>query len=438
MPRRLRGAARRRVRNEWQQNRLLTWPRLVASFVPMATPVSELDLPQVDIDPFSGEEERRSLLRTLQGDNWLARTDIGTMVTRYEDVTSILRDRRWHSALALIAQIQQFDNSEWAERTRNRRSILSTEGPDHTRMRRIVSPAFTPKSADRLRPFMRSVIEELIDPFIERGQCEFVAEVCEPYPIPIICELLGAPKEHWEMFSRLAVDIFKVFNGNLAQDAPAIMAAQDEMNAYMAGLITERRAAPKEDLLSDLIEAEDEGDRLDMAELQSMAQAVLLAGTDTTRNQLACAMALFAQHPEQWELLRADPSLAPRAVEEVMRYLGAVRGTVRVASEDIEYNDVLFPKGSLIATSFVGANFDNMKFGEAFGFDITRQAASPHMTFGSGIHFCLGAALARAELQEAFTVLAERMANVRLAADIEWKPMNVGIWGPEVLPLEWD
>jgi len=209
------------------------------------------------------------------------------------------------------------------------------------------------------------------------------------------------------------------------------------MDAYMAGLIDERRAAPRDDLLSDLIAAEDAGDRLDNRELQSMAQAVLLAGTDTTRNQLACAIALFARHPEQWHLLRENPDLAPQAVEEVMRYLGAVRGTVRVASEDIEYRDILFPQGSLIAASFVSANNDPDKYEKANAFDITRTASSPHMTFGSGIHFCLGAALARAELQEAFVALAERLPDLRLDGEIQWKPINVGIWGPEVLPIAW-
>ncbi len=400
-----------------------------------ATPVSDVDLEMVDLNPFDNEEARRAVLRTLSSDQWLVRTEIGTMVTRYEDVTTILRDRRWHSALALIAQMQGYDDPEWS--SRDRKSILSTEGPDHTRLRRIVSPAFTPKSADRLRPFMRSVMSELVDPLVSAGRCEFVGDVCEPYPIPIICELLGAPRDKWKMFSRLAVDIFKVFNGNLAEDAPAIIAAQDEMDAYMAGLIDERRAAPRDDLLSDLIAAEDAGDRLDNRELQSMAQAVLLAGTDTTRNQLACAMALFARHPEQWHLLRENPDLAPQAVEEVMRYLGAVRGTVRVASEDIEYRDILFPRGSLIAASFVSANNDPDKYEEANAFDITRTASSPHMTFGSGIHFCLGAALARAELQEAFVALAERLPDLRLDGEIQWKPINVGIWGPEVLPIAW-
>jgi cytochrome P450 len=399
----------------------------------MATPVSELELPFFAYDPLSSAQERRETLRLIAGDQWLVRTDLGFLVVHYDDVSAVLRDKRWHSAIALISRMQGYDNPEWE--ARGRKSILATEGPDHQRLRRLIGPAFTPKAADRLRPFMRGVIEELTDPVIDRRSCELVSEICEPYPIPIICELLGAPRENWEMFSRLAIEIFKLFNWNLAEDAPAIMAAQDEMDAYMAGLIEDRRASPREDLLTDLVRAEDEGDRLSNAELQSIAQAVLLAGTDTTRNQLACAIALFAQHGDQWDLLCAEPDLAPRAVEEVMRYLGAVRGTARFADEDIEYREVLFPQGSLLATSFVGANFDDEKYSDPLDFDITRSVDFPHMTFGSGIHFCLGAALARAELQEALKVLAERMPRLRLDGEVGWKPMNVGIWGPQHLPI---
>jgi len=166
-----------------------------------------------------------------------------------------------------------------------------------------------------------------------------------------------------------------------------------------------------------------------------MANALLLAGTDTTRNQLGCAVALFAQHPDQFELLRDDPELAPGAVEEVMRYLGAVRGTARYASEDITYRDVLFPKGTLIFPNFVAANYDKDKFVNPTTFDITREAGTPHLTFGSGAHFCLGAFLARAELQEAFTVIARRLPDLRLDGEISWKPLQNGIWGPESLPI---
>jgi cytochrome P450 len=169
-----------------------------------------------------------------------------------------------------------------------------------------------------------------------------------------------------------------------------------------------------------------------------LAEAVLMAGTDTTRNQLACSVALFAQHPEQWTLLAERPELAPRAVEESMRYLGAVRGTARIAAEDIEYRDVLFPKGTLVATSLAGANFDEETWHDAMAFDITQERTTTQMTFGSGIHFCLGANLARAELQEALPLLAQRMPDLEVDGVIEWKAPTVGIWGPARLPLRFE
>ena len=232
------------------------------------------------------------------------------------------------------------------------------EGEDHARLRRLVAPAFTPQAADRLRPFMREVVGGLVDTFHASGRCEVVADLCEPYPIPIICELLGAPKEDWRQFSAWATDIFRIFNQNLAEDLPLIEAADAALESYLADPHRRAPGLPRADLLSDLIAIEEAGDRLSTDELVSLAVAVLMAGTDTTRNQLACALALFAEYPDQWALLAERPELAPRAVEEAMRYLGAVRGTVRFAPEDIVFRDVLFPKGTLVFVSLAGANRD--------------------------------------------------------------------------------
>ena len=185
-----------------------------------------------------------------------------------------------------------------------------------------------------------------------------------------------------------------------------------------------------------MIQAESDGDRLSHAELVMMCEAVLMAGTDTTRNQLGCSLSLFAAHPEQWKLLGEQPDLAPRAVEETMRYFGTVRGTARFASEDIEYRDVVFPKGSFIALSLAQANRDPSVFDTPGEFDITRDPPErPQLTFGSGIHYCLGAALARAEQQEALTIMARRLPDLELDGDIAWKPSTVGIFGPEHLPI---
>ncbi len=399
----------------------------------MATLASELDLPEITLAD-GNYEERRALRQSLAGDQWLVRNLFGYEVLRYEDATAVLRDKRWHSAVSRIPELMGITNRDFLERQQV--SILSAEGDMHTRLRRLVAPAFSPRAADRLRPFMREVIGGLVDKISDAGCADFATDICEPYPIPIICELLGAPKEDWQLFSRWAGDILEIFSQDVTDKLDLIMRTQDELGEYTRGLIAERRSKPADDLLTDLIAAEEAGDKLTTDELVMMVNAVIVGGTDTTRNQLGCAVALFAQHPDQWALLAERPVLAPRAVEEAMRYFGAVRGTARFASCDIEYRDVLFPTGTFMAVALADANRDPAVFNEPDAFDITSESSGqPQMTFGSGIHYCLGAALARAELQEALPLLAQRMPKLAINGDITWKPEGVGIFGPAHMPV---
>jgi cytochrome P450 len=403
-----------------------------------ALAVTDLDLPELDLQQPQLGPDARVLMAELAGQGWLIRNPFGYLLTRHEDCVAVLKDKRWHSATKLLAEMNNITDERFLKR-QERRSILSTEGEEHQRLRRLVSSAFTPRAADRFRPFMRQVINELVDPFAAEGRCEFVSQVCEPYPIPIICELIGAPKEDWKQFSDWATSIFKIFNDDMADHLEELMTATAELDAYVLDLIETRRGDTREDLLTDLIAAEEEGDRLAPWELVMMVEAVIMAGTDTTRNQLACALATFADHPDQWAMLGQNPELAARATEESFRYLGAVRNTGRFASEDIEYRDVLFPAGTLVFPSFVGANHDLDLFTDPNTFDITADRGSAnHLTLGFGMHYCMGANLARAELQEALTVLSRRMPNVRLDGEVEWKPDGVGIWGPSKLPLAFD
>ena len=395
--------------------------------------VNELDLPFVDILSEGDRDSTLQLVREAGEHSWLVRTPFGYLLPRYEDVVAILRDRRFHNAASLIIEMSGMSNPDLLRS--DRPSILSAEGEVHSRLRRIVAPAFTPRAADRFRPAMREVISRLFAPFAMKGRIELVAAICEPYPIPIICRLLGAPEEDWPLFSRWATDILRIFNGNLEEDAPYIRKAQDEIDEYVTELIARRRSVPADDLLTDLIAAEEAGDRLSTAELVMMSEAVLIAGTDTTRNQLACSVALMTEHPEQWARLAERPELAANAVEESMRVLGAVRATGRFASEDIEYRGIVFPKGTLLSPSLQGANFDSNVFEQPERFDIERSLPAPHLTFGSGIHFCLGAWLARAELQEALPILAAGMPDLALDGPVTWKPDTFGIWGPARLPL---
>jgi cytochrome P450 len=399
----------------------------------MATLASELDLPQITLAD-GNYDQRHALRLSLGDDQWLVRNLFGYAVLHYDDATAVLRDRRWHSATSKIPELMGITNPAFLERQQV--SILSAEGDVHQRLRRLVAPAFSPRAADRLRPFMREVINGLVDNVAGAGRADFTTDICEPYPIPIICELLGAPKQDWQLFSRWASDILEIFSIDVVDKLDVIMKAQEELGEYTRGLIAMRRNSPADDLLTDLIAAEEAGDKLSNDELVMMVNAVIVGGTDTTRNQLGCAVALFADNPEQWVLLAEQPDLAPRAVEEAMRYFGAVRGTARFASCDIEYRDVVFPAGTFISIGLAEANRDAAVFTRPEAFDITSvPSTQPQLTFGSGIHYCLGAALARAELQEALPLLAQRMPKLTVDGAITWKPEGVGIFGPEHMPI---
>src|SRR6478736_1109914 len=402
----------------------------------MPTLVHELELPTIT-EADGDFAARRDKMLALGDDQWLAVEGFGYTVHRYDDCVAILRDKRWHNASGRLPELFGVTDERFMERQQV--SILSAEGDTHTRLRRLVGTAFSPRAADRLRPFMRQVVNDLVDAVAPAGRADIAVDICEPYPIPIICELLGAPKQDWQFFSRVANDVLEIFSMDMASKLDLIMKAQDDLDEYTRGMIAERRDKPADDLLTDLIAAEEAGDKLDNDELVMMVNAVIVGGTDTTRNQLGCAVALFAEHPEQWALLAERPDLAGRAVEETMRYAGAVRGTRRFASEDIEYRGVLFPAGTFLGVGLAEANRDDEMFAEPARFDITSEAPpSPQLTFGSGIHYCLGAALARAELQEALPLLAQRMPDLRLDGPVVWKPEGVGIFGPASLPVTFD
>lgn len=402
----------------------------------MATMVHELDLPLMLLE--DGTAARRfDPAMEMPADAWLVRNLFGYAVWHYDDVTGILRDKRWHSASGRIPELMGVTDERFLERQSV--NILSAEGDVHLRLRRLVAPAFSPRQADRLRPFMRQVINGLVDKVASSGKADIAVDICEPYPIPIICELLGAPKSDWQLFSKWANDILEVFSIDMASKLDLIMQSQDELAAYTQELIAERRSKPADDLLTDLITAEEAGDKLSTDELVMMVNAVIVAGTDTTRNQLGCALGLFAEYPDQWTLLAERPELAQRAVEETMRYFGAVRGTARFASIDIEYRDVVFPAGTFVSVGLAEANRDGNVFDRPADFDIaTHKSDQPQLTFGSGIHYCLGQALARAELQEALPLLATRLPNLRLDGPTQWKPDGVGIFGPAHMPVTFD
>ena len=237
-------------------------------------------------------------------------------------------------------------------------TLLSVNGEDHARLRRLVSKAFTPRSVARLDTTIVDIITELTDPLMAAGRCEVVADIARPYPVPVICELLGAPKQDWQLFSVWADEFFKTFTWKAAEYEPDILKAWGELDDYVDGMVAERRNSPTDDLISDLIRAEDDGDRLSMAELRMLAGGLLMAGTDTTRNQVAAAVDVLCDHPDQWDLLADHPELAMKAVEELMRFYPVVFGAMRMTIEDVEYEGVVIPAGTFVMVNTASANRD--------------------------------------------------------------------------------
>lgn len=286
---------------------------------------------------------------------------------------------------------------------------------------------------------MVDVMNELVNRVAGAGRCDVVSDLARPYPVPIICALLGAPRKDWPQFSLWADEIFKAFSFtvDLRDLEPGVMRAWGELDDYVDEMVARRRHSLTDDLLSDLIRAEDDGDRLNAAELRMLAGGLLLAGTDTTRNQVAASVHVLCEHPEQWELLRDRPELAMQAVEETMRHSPIASGTLRLVAEDAELDGYIFPAGTMILVNTAAANRDPAVYRNPDRVDITRTEAPAILTFGGGIHYCLGANLARREIAEALNVLARRLVNPTIAGPVPWKPM-VSLSGLMNLPIEFD
>lgn len=399
------------------------------------TTVFEADLPDINYEDAASPDEAHRNIRKALEQGPIAIGPHGPEILSYDLVRTTLRDPRLCPPPGLTLEAQGITSGRvWDKVTT---SLLAINGAEHTRLRRLVSKAFTPRAVTRLDTTIVDVLNELIDPLTIAGRCDVVADIARPYPVPVICALLGAPPEDWRLFSAWADDIFKVFTWNVAEYEDDIMAGWDGLEAYIDEMVAHRRQSLTDDLISELIRAEDDGDHLTSDELRMLAATILMAGTDTTRNQVAAAVDLFCDHPDQWELLASRPELAMRAVEEVMRYSPVIFGAMRVALEDVELEGMLIPAGTLVICNTAAANRDPAVYDSPDRFDITREGAAPMQTFGAGAHYCLGANLARRELAEALRVMASRMRHPRRVGPAVWKPI-VGITGPATLPIEFD
>ena len=397
------------------------------------TIVSELDLPAFDYaaPDFSADRYHQQLAETRR-QGWLAKSPLAYIVLDRDSGEFFLRSRTTAFPGRQIAEFFGVSGGPLAEHIDA--NILNLTGEQHRRLRALVGPALTPRKADQWRPVMRGFLDQLWGPVAASGGCDFVAAVARPYPSLTIATVLGAPPQdaerlqEWSSWVQRQFDI-RALGSNRDDIERAVTEVQDDVTA----LLEARRSGPGQDLISDLLAARDQGDRLSAAECVQLVANLLAGGIDTTSAQLAHAVRLFARHPGQWATLAADPGLVPRAVEEVLRFEPVTPFTARICLDQVEHRGVIFPPGTIVAVCAERANRES-EAGEAF--DITAARDTRLLTFGAGPHYCLGANLARAELEEALAFLAPRTPGLALDGPPQLGGIE-GIYGIDKLPITW-
>ncbi|MCG8915800.1 cytochrome P450 [Actinokineospora sp. PR83] len=353
------------------------------------------------------------------------------LATRYEDVKVVLGDPRFSRAAGAGR-----DEPRMRPHPAPPGNILSMDPPEHSRLRRLVTKAFTVRRVEQLRPRTQQIADDLVDTMLAQGPpADLVDAFALPLPITVICELLGVPFADRDDF-RYWSDAF-LSTSKYSPDE--VLECMGKLREYMAGLIAERRAHATDDLLGALVIARDDEDRLSEDEMLSLAEGLLVAGHETTASQIPNFVHVLLSHPGQLAALRADLDLVPQAVEELMRFvpLGTGAGIARYATEDVELGGVLVRAGEPVLPVMASANRDESVYHDPDHLDLLRQEVS-HVGFGHGPHHCLGAPLARMELRVALDTLLRRLPGLRFAGEgIEWKD-GLSTRGPARLPVTWD
>lgn len=362
--------------------------------------------------------------------SWYATTPYGLAVLRYEQVNRLIKHpklRQGSAAWPAHNGVTEGPFAEWFASW-----ILNKEGEEHHRLRRLMNPAFSPKLIGSLVPRFQALANELIDNFAEPDRCEFVSEFAEPYAARVIAIMLGLPEEEWKVISTESATIGLALGVTLREDLPKIEAAVQRLYEYSDELIADRRANPRDDFMTTLVNASrpDDG-RLSDKELRDAILLLIFGGFDTTRNQLGLAMQTFMKHPDQWRLLGERPDLGGKAVEEVMRVNPTVRWVTREVVEDFEYEGVTLKAGTTVHLYSESAGTDPRVFEP--GFDITAER-KPHFGFGGGVHHCLGHFVARSDMSEALPLLARRLRDPHELPGATWLP-DSGNTGPNTLPI---
>lgn len=394
-------------------------------------------LPEVHADPYPTYHRLRSL-------EPIHRSFLGAWIlTRYADVKAVLRDPRF-SVDKLAGHLK--DKSSYLKQQRDLNTValftskwlIFLEPPDHTRLRKLVSKAFSPGVVERLRPYIQDIVDELIDKVQDKRGMDIISDLASPLPVTVIAKMLGVPAEDRSALHQWSNDLSRILDPLLPLETyEHLNQVVVEFTEYFRGLFAERRKSPKEDLISALIAAREQGDKLSEDELLSTCMLLFFAGEETTVDTIGNGMLALLRHPDQMEKLKREPAIIQSAVEELLRYDSPVQHTQRIATENVEIGGKTIEAGDKVVVCLGAANRDPAQFSDPDRLDLTRRE-NCHLAFADGIHSCLGAALARLNSQIAINTLVQRLPDIKLQTDtLEWRK-NIVIRGLKALPVTFD
>jgi pimeloyl-[acyl-carrier protein] synthase len=387
-------------------------------------------LPEFHADPYP-------FYRRLREEDPVHQSPLGIWVlTRYDDAVMVLRDPRF--GREGMAELMEARLGAGSVRPTNTRDMLFRDPPDHTRLRALVSRAFTPRVVEAMRPHIQEIVDELLSRVEGAHGMDVIEDLAYPLPVTVICEMLGVPTADQDVFKQWSADIARSLDAAILPAGSEVITrgqeAGDALREYFRSLIAVRRKSPRPDLLSALIAAEEQGDKLSEPELVATCVLLLIAGHETTVNLIGNGVLALLRHPDQLRALADDPALIQTGVEELLRYDGPVQRTGRMTMADVEIGGRPIPKGSVVAAVIGAANRDPAHFPDPDRLDVARRE-NRHIAFGFGIHFCLGAPLARIEGQVAIGTLLRRMPALKLVSDTpEWRESSV-LRGLKTLPV---
>lgn len=392
----------------------------------MTTLVTELDMPKTKSNLFPSKLNKYEQIEknlAISKNSWIASFEYGYVIYHQDDIRKILTDKRWHNAMAFYAGINEPSDNEEAEYYRKKRTniLINMEGDDHFRLKSLVAPTFQSKNITYLKPFIHSITNSMLDTVLEKKEFDIQKELFFNLPVYVLCELTGLPTKDIDIYNEWTEAAFNSFSIQTPEQVQEVKNQQKIIDKYVSDLVDDRRKNPKNDLITKLINAKELNDTLTNDEIIMLIEVVMTSGIDTTRNQLGLCLSYFYNNPDKWDKATKDKEVLNELIDEAMAVDGVIRNVARFASEDIVYRDIIFPKGTILIPGITVSNLN--------------EPEKQPLTFGHGIHHCLGAALARFEIQEIFSVIAERMPKFEIKS-IEHRSTTHTIWGVNSLVVE--